>query len=321
MNITMKNNLSEYNAKIGSEFDKQAAKLKTKNLKYTYSYIGFLASGAVFADLGGIIDSKISFSIAFGSTLLSLIIYRKKKRQNLTEQWTYTRVIAETFKSEWFKFVVGGGDYPKKVDIDENEYKEAYKRKLREFYDEYKEAIHGLGGDYINNIDINLDEESLQIRKEGLQERLRYYQKNRMEDQKKWYEQRSKDMRTIHENYNRFFSFVLGVGVLIGFFMILDALNQIQIPAIFKENDFFSIFIALGFTLDAINSARQYERLGIAYTKSFNELSDAIREIDDVHNDIRTDEEVFNDFVEDIEDKISSEHKSWSLTTSSKNIH
>jgi len=177
MNITMKNNLSEYNAKIGSEFDKQAAKLKTKNLKYTYSYIGFLASGAVFADLGGIIDSKISFSIAFGSTLLSLIIYRKKKRQNLTEQWTYTRVIAETFKSEWFKFVVGGGDYPKKIDVDENEFKEAYKRKLREFYDEYKEAIHGLGGDYINNIDINLDEESLQIRKEGLQERLRYYQK------------------------------------------------------------------------------------------------------------------------------------------------
>jgi len=142
-----------------------------------------------------------------------------------------------------------------------------------------------------------------------------------MEDQKKWYEQRSKDMRTIHENYNRFFSFVLGVGVLIGFFMILDAFNQIQIPAIFKENDFFSIFIALGFTLDAVNSARQYERLGIAYTKSFNELSDAIREIDDVNNDIRTDEEVFNDFVEDIEDKISSEHKSWSLTTSSKNIH
>ena len=29
----------------------------------------------------------------------------------------------------------------------------------------------------------------------------------------------------------------------------------------------------------------------------------------------------FNEFVEDIEDKISSEHKSWSLTTSSKNIH
>ena len=321
MNITMNSNLSEYNAKIGIEFDKQAAKLKAKNLKYTYIYIGFLASGAVFADLGGLIDSKISFSIAFVSTLLSWFFYRKKKRENLTEQWTYTRVVAETFKSEWFKFVVGGGDYPKKVDVDENDYKEEYKRKLREFYDEYKEAIHGLGGSYINNIDISLDEESLQIRKEGLEERLEYYQKNRMEDQMKWYEQRSMDMRTIHDKYNRFFSLVLLVGAVVGLFMMLEVFNQIQIPAIFKENDFFSILIALAFTLDAMNSARQYERLGIAYTKSFNELSDAIREIDDVNNDIRTDEEVFNDFVEDIEDKISNEHKSWSLTTSSKNIH
>ena len=32
----MKSNLSEYNAKIGIEFDKQAAKLKAKNLKYNF---------------------------------------------------------------------------------------------------------------------------------------------------------------------------------------------------------------------------------------------------------------------------------------------
>ena len=38
-------------------------------------------------------------------------------------------------------------------------------------------------------------------------------------------------------------------------------------------------------------------------------------------NDIKTDEAVFWDFVEDVENNISSEHKSWSLTTSSKNIH
>ena len=38
---------------------------------------------------------------------------------------------------------------------------DAKKKELQEFYDEYKEAIHGLGGDYINNIDINLDEKSL----------------------------------------------------------------------------------------------------------------------------------------------------------------
>ena len=142
----MKNNLSEYNAKIGSEFDKQAAKLKTKNLKYTYSYIGFLASGAVFADLGGIIDSKVSFSIAFVSTLLSLIIYRKKKRQNLTEQWTYTRVVAESIKSEWFKYIVGGGDYPCNKDVGEEYYKNLFEKNIQEKILEYRTNIINVNG-------------------------------------------------------------------------------------------------------------------------------------------------------------------------------
>ena len=56
MNITMNNKISEYNANIGHEFDKQSAELKAKNLRYTKAYIGFLASGAVFADLGGLAD-------------------------------------------------------------------------------------------------------------------------------------------------------------------------------------------------------------------------------------------------------------------------
>ena len=55
----------------------------------------------------------------------------------------------------------------------------------------------------------------------------------------------------------------------------------------------FSIAIAVGFALDGINSADQYERLGIAYEKSFNELSDAIRELEDDKNDIKTNEKVF----------------------------
>ena len=65
----------------------------------------------------------------------------------------------------------------------------------------------------------------------------------------------------------------------------------------------------------------QYERLSIAYTKSFNELTESIIEIEKPDNDISTNEAVFSEFVEDVENKISIEHKSWSLTTSTKNIH
>jgi len=319
MNIEMKNRIPTYNAKIGSEFDDASVKLKSKNSKYTKSYITFLALGAVFADLTGVIDSRISITLAVVFTLTSLFIYWKKKSSGFTEQWTYTRVVAESFKSEWFKFAVGGGDYPIK-DSSEEDYEADFKKKLNKFYDEYKKSMHQKYGDYLDYVDLSVNKETLAIRNESLDQRLEYYKTNRMYNQMKWYENKSQDMKWYLKMYTRFFRAALGVAIIVGAVMVLNSFGYISIPFL-QENDIFSIAIAIGFALDAINSADQYERLNIAYEKSFNELSDAIRELEDDKNDVKTVEKVFSEFVEDIENKISSEHKSWSLTTSSKNIH
>ena len=319
MNIEMKNRIPTYNAKIGSEFDDASVKLKSKNSKYTKSYITFLALGAVFADLTGIIDSRISITLAVVFTLISLFTYWKKKSGGFTEQWTYTRVVAESFKSEWFKFAVGGGDYPIKDDSEED-YEADFKKKLSKFYDEYKKSMHQKYGDYLDYVDLSVNKETLAIRNESLDQRLEYYKTNRMYNQMKWYEKKSQDMKGYLHTYTVLFRSALGVGIIAGVVMVLNSFGYISIPFL-QENDFFSIAIAIGFALDGINSANQYERLSIAYEKSFNELSDAIRELEDDKNDIKTVEKVFSEFVEDIENKISSEHKSWSLTTSSKNIH
>ena len=64
----------------------------------------------------------------------------------------------------------------------------------------------------------------------------------------------------------------------------------------------------------------QHERLSITYKKSANDLTESLNKIDDSDNDIQTDENVFSEFVEDVENRISNEHKSWSLTTNTKNI-
>lgn len=320
MNIEMKNRIPTYNAKIGSEFDDASVKLKSKNSKYTKSYITFLALGAVFADLTGVIDSRISITLAVVFTLISLFTYWQKKSGGFTEQWTYTRVVAESFKSEWFKFAVGGGDYPIKDNLEEIYFETEFKKKLNKFYDEYKKSMHEKYRNYLEYVDLDINKETLAIRNESLDQRLEYYKKNRMYNQMKWYEKKSQDMKWYQMMYTRLFRFVLFIGIVIGGVMVANSFNWISIPFL-QENDLFSIAIAVGFALDGINSADQYERLGIAYEKSFNELSDAIRELEDDKNDIKTNEKVFSEFVEDIENKISSEHKSWSLTTSSKNIH
>ena len=48
-------------------------------------------------------------------------------------------------------------------------------------------------------------------------------------------------------------------------------------------------------------------------------ILESLNKINDSDNDVK-DENVFVEFVEDVENRISNEHKSWSLTTNSKNL-
>ena len=87
-----------------------------------------------------------------------------------------------------------------------------------------------------------------------------------------------------------------------------------------NDSDWFSIAVALGFMLESMNSVFQHERLSITYKKSANDLRESLNKINDSDNDVKKDENVFVEFVEDVENRISNEHKSWSLTTNSKNL-
>jgi hypothetical protein len=262
----------------------------------------------------------VSIFAAVICTFLSFLVYRRKNTQNLTEQWTHTRVIAETIKSEWFMYVVGGGNYPIKDEIDEEDCLNSLNSRIRHFMDDYKKKIHSVEGDYIEPEDLLMESDVKTYRHKSLEDRLEYYKTERMENQKIWYETKSKIMNKKIKTYNSLFKFVVGLGTLIGFSMWLNLWQDLNIPFI-NNADFFSIAIALAFAFDAFSSINQYERLSIVYTKSYHDLVDSIQELNDPNNDISSNEKVFNEFIEDIENKISNEHKSWSITTSTKNMH
>jgi len=320
MNDVKQNNIPIFNAEIGKLLDEKAIDLKRKNANYTRAYIALLFLGAGFADMGGLLGDTVSIFAAVICTFSSFLIYRLRSKKNLVEQWTYTRVIAETIKSEWFKYVVGGGDYPIKQEADEETALESLNSNIKQFMDEYKKNIHNVGGDYIEPKDLLMDSKSNTYRDKALTERLEYYRTSRMENQKMWYETKSKIMRKKVNTYNSIFKVVVGMGTLIGILMWLDLLQNLDIPLI-NNADFFSIAIALAFAFDSFSSINQYERLSIVYKKSYYDLTESIQELTGTNNDISTSEAVFSEFVEDIENKISNEHKSWSLTTSTKNIH
>lgn len=320
MSHVKQNNIPPFNAKIGQLLDQKAMTLKDKSARYTRSYIGLLFLGAFFADIGTFMNPSVSIFAAVICTFSSFIIYRKKNRLNLTEQWTYTRVVAESIKSEWFKYVLGGGDYPIKNKNDEAFYLDFLNSKISQFMNEYKQNIHNVGGDYIEPEDLFMDKSSTTFRDKPLAERVEYYKLERMENQKIWYETQSKNMTKKIKKYNSIFTFVVGLGTFIGVSMWLNLWQNLNLPLI-NDADFFSIAIALAFAFDAFTSINQYERLSIVYTKSYRDLAESIQELNNPDNEISSNEIVFNEFIEDIENKISNEHKSWSITTSTKNMH
>jgi hypothetical protein len=320
MDDVKQNNKPSFNAKIGGDLDEKAKKLKEKNTKYTMAYISLLLLGAFFADIGSFVDPTMSISAAVICTFSSFLVYRRKNTRNYTEQWTHTRVIAETIKSEWFMYIVGGGNYPIKEKADEEDCLTSLNSRIKHFMDEYKKKIHSVDGDYVESEKLYIESDSFNYRDKPLEERLDYYKTERMENQKIWYETSSKEMNRKIKNYNSWFKFVVCLGTLIGFLMWINIWQDLNIPLINKA-DFFSIAIAFAFALDSYSSINQYERLSIVYTKSYHDLVDSIQELNDPNNDISSNEKVFNEFIEDIENKISNEHKSWSLTTSTKNMH
>ena len=320
MKEVIKKNIPEYNAQIGKALDIKATQLKRRNFKYTAAYISLLFLGAAFVDLGSFMSPSISIMAGVSCTIGAFLIYTRKNSQNLTERWTYTRVISETIKSEWFKFILGGGDYPIKTENEEEYYIKSFNSKISKFIEEYRKNIQNIGGSYIDSEDIHLDNNSLAMRRATLEERLDFYKIKRIEDQQSWYEIKSVTMKKNLKIFKLLFQGIVGLGAIVGIYMWLNISNSWEIPFL-EDSDFFSIAVALAFAFDAFSSINQYERLSIAYTKSFNELTESIQEIINPDNDISTNEAVFSEFVEDVENKISIEHKSWSLTTSTKNIH
>jgi len=320
MKDVIKKNIPEYNAQIGKALDIKATQLKRRNFRYTAAYISLLFLGAAFVDLGSFLSPSISIVAGVSCTIGAFLIYTRKNSQNLTERWTYTRVISETIKSEWFKFIVGGGDYPIKLENEEEYYIKSLNSKISKFIEEYRKNIQNIGGSYTDSEDIHLDDNSLAMRRATLEERLDFYKIKRMEDQQSWYEIKSVTMKKNLKYFKLLFQGIVAFGAIVGIYMWLNISNSWEL-AFLEDSDFFSIAVALAFAFDAFSSINQYERLSIAYTKSFNELTESIIEIEKPDNDISTNEAVFSEFVEDVENKISIEHKSWSLTTSTKNIH
>lgn len=305
--------IPQFNAEIGQEFDAKSVQLKKANSMLTNAFLITLFLGAAFVDLA--LREKLPLGIGLTFTAVSLLLYVIKSTRNLNEQWTYTRVIAESIKSEWYKYIVGGGDYPCNDEVGEEYYKELFEKNIQEKISEYRDNILEVGGSPIE-FTLEIDANTTAERDKLFAERLEVYKTRRIEDQLSWYEKKSLIMKNKEKRYRWGFALTVTAGLLVGVVKLFDWSNL----GFINDSDWFSIAVALGFMLESMNSVFQHERLSITYKKSANDLRESLNKINDSDNDVKKDENVFVEFVEDVENRISNEHKSWSLTTNSKNL-
>ena len=305
--------IPQFNAEIGQEFDAKSVQLKKANSTLTNAFLITLFLGAAFVDLA--LREKLPLGIGLTFTAVSLLLYVIKSTRNLNEQWTYTRVIAESIKSEWYKYIVGGGDYPCNDEVGEEYYKELFEKNIQEKISEYRDNILEVGGSPIE-FTLEIDANTTAQRNKLFAERLEVYKTRRIEDQLSWYEKKSLIMKNKEKRYRWGFALTVTAGLLVGVVKLFDWSSL----GFINDSDWFSIAVALGFMLESMNSVFQHERLSITYKKSANDLRESLNKINDSDNDVKKDENVFVEFVEDAENRISNEHKSWSLTTNSKNL-
>jgi len=309
------NNIPTFNAHIGQEFDTQAVYLKKQHSKLTTIYITFLFLGAFFIDLS--LRAELPLFLGFTFTALAFVVYVYRNNKKSNEQWTYSRVVAESIKSEWFQYITGGGNYPCNKEVDQEYYSDLLEKNIQEKVDEYTRNILAISAKPVK-FNFELDPITQSYRSKSFEDRLELYKKERIEDQKNWYENKARIMSKKDKSYKIAFMVIVVLGLVVGSTRLLN-LNYSGSTFI-NDSDWFSISIALAFAIENLNSIFQYERLGINYKKSANDLRESLRKIEDKENDVSTNEGVFSEFVEDVENRISNEHKSWSLTTSTKNL-
>ena len=307
----MNKTIPTFNADIGEEFDAKSVQLKSANSRLTNAFLITLFLGAAFVDLA--LKEKLPLGLGLAFTAISLLLYGIKSTKNLNEQWTYTRVVAESIKSEWYQYVVGSDNYP--CSGDEESLKELFVKNIQNKISEYRDNILDAGGTPIE-FSLELDANTTVHRNKPFAERLEIYKTQRIEDQLSWYEKKYLIMEKKEKQYRWGFALIVSVGLFVGLIKLFDWSSW----SFINDSDWFSIAVALGFALESKNSLFQHERLSIAYKKSANDLRESLNKINDSDNDVKKDERVFSEFVSDVENRISNEHKSWSLTTNLKNL-
>lgn len=266
-------------------------------LRLTKLNIFFLTLGATLSainiGIGGIVDNNQKFIIAYGSTtmlVLSTIITFAVEQMRYERKWYDGRAIAESIKTLAWRFMMNAEPYKS-----EGKPEERFRNDLYAILKDKKSFAELLGGE--TSTDQQITDVMGKIRKADLNARRQIYLLSRIQNQKKWYSQKSKENR---DNGTAFFWILIVIQV----FAISSSILIQRVPDFIFNST--AVLTTLAAGLLAWVQIKQYKILAESYGLATHELGIIESKI----SEIKSNNE-FSAFVLEAETAISREHTMW----------
>lgn len=254
-----------------------------------YSTLIILAAG--FGIYGINTDwSAILAAILFFLTIILVIFMETQKFENT---WYKTRAIAESIKTSTWKFMMRAEPFENENKIEQA--KNKFTTLLRQIINEHRDIGSLIGGTHASNNQIT--EFMCNIRLSNLEDRIKFYTNNRIDEQREWYANKSERNSSSGTRYT-----ILLILALI--FAIITVLFRIKYPEFkYWPTELFAVAAS---SLLAWIQVKRFNELAAAYGLTAHEIGLSKAEI---HKAI--DEKSFSDFVNDTENAFSREHTQW----------
>lgn len=270
--------------------DKFSSNAQSQYLLLVRLQLGLLVAGSIAALLRG---TSHGFALAaailfFGGVSVSAILQIRRPDRD----WYLGRAAAESIKTITWRFMMQAEPYRTADTIEQP--RKQFLNDLRAILNQNQRLAQHFGGDYIKLEPVT--QKMVEVRTLELTERLSFYQKHRIEDQRDWYAKRSK--ANLRHSAGWFWSVVV-LQALAGTTALLD----IAVPSSAWPIDALVVSATAVITWTQV---KRFNDLATAYSLAAHEIVI----LKEMSGRVSNNEEL-SDFVKDAENAFSREHTQW----------
>lgn len=262
------------------------------------NYIGNIIAYLILTILGTtlsffVIDFKIAGICAIFIFLFTLAITIYQAYKRFDKEWYTGRALAESIKTRTWRFVMKTEPYDQieSFDIDKKE----FCKDLEKIFKQNTSLGNALLSD--NVLSDNLTQEMLTVRNLDSANRLKYYVKNRIDEQREWYFKKAKHNKQMEKRW--FISLIIFHTLILALLVFQIGYKTEKLPT--------EIIIVLVSSILTWIQVKKYQDLSTSYALTAHEIGIIKSQSFLAHG---SDEKLSN-YVKDSENAFSREHTQW----------